>query len=323
MSKILLKVNNMKVSLNNSNRSLQIIRGFDMQINEGEIVGVLGESGSGKTVSSSMIAQIYDADEGNIDNGEVIFKGTNLVSLNETEMNKIRGRQISYIFQNPSSALNPYKKVGKQLEDLMKIHDLECSKSFILDAMTEVGLTGVETVYDMFPFQLSGGQNQRIMICQSILCKPDLLIADEPTSSIDAMLRKKILNLLKEINHKYNMAIIFITHDFDVAKYLCDRLIIMYGGLVVEEGSIKDILINPKHPYTEELIKCAGSLDRREEYLYSLGGSPPIPAEFKDECPFYNRCKYKVSSCSEQIPEMIITEYGKARCPVRFNKEVV
>ncbi len=184
--------------------------------------------------------------------------------------------------------------------------------------MIEVGLTDVETVYDMFPFQLSGGQNQRIMICQSILCKPDLLIADEPTSSIDAMLRKKILKLLKEINKKYNMAIIFITHDFDVAKYLCDRLIIMYGGLVVEEGSIKDIFVNPMHPYTEELIKCAGSLDSREEYLYSLDGSPPIPAEFKNECPFYDRCKYRVKSCSVEIPKIIETKLGKTRCPVRF-----
>ncbi len=319
----LLEIKNMKVSLYNGDKSLQIIRGFNLTLNSGEIVGVLGESGSGKTVSSSMIARIYSPIEGKIDSGTIKFKGTDLATLNENEMNKIRGKQISYIFQNPSKALNPYKKVGKQLEDLMQTHDLEYTKSIILNAMEEVGLTGVEIVYDMFPFQLSGGQNQRIMICQSILCKPDLLIADEPTSSIDAMLRKKILNLLIKINKKYNMAIIFITHDFDVAKYLCDRLLIMYGGLVVEEGKIGDIFANPMHPYTEELIKCASSLDTKEEYLYSLEGSPPIPTEFKDECPFYSRCKYRVPSCNEQIPEMIITEHGKTRCPVRFNKEVI
>lgn len=321
MSEVLLKIKNMKVSLNNSNRLLQIIRGFDLEINEGEVIGILGESGSGKTVSSSMIAQIYGSDESNIDSGEIIYKGTNLVDLNEIEMNKIRGKQISYIFQNPSNALNPYKKVGKQLEDLMKTHDLKFTKTLILNAMEEVGLTGVDTVYDMFPFQLSGGQNQRIMICQSILCKPELLIADEPTSSIDAMLRKKILDLLITINRKYNMAVIFITHDFDVAKYLCDRLVIMYGGLVVEEGSIKDIFNKPQHPYTEELIKCASSLDTREEFLYSLEGSPLIPADFKDECPFYYRCRYRVNSCKDSIPEMIITEKGKTRCPVRNKKE--
>ena len=321
MSENLIEIKNMKVSLYNGDDSLQIIREFNLQLNSGEIVGVLGESGSGKTVSSSMIARIYGANEGKIDSGTIMFKGTDLATLSENEMNKIRGKQISYIFQNPSKALNPYKKVGKQLEDLMKTHNIECSKKLILNAMEEVGLTGVETVYDMFPFQLSGGQNQRIMICQSILSKPELLIADEPTSSIDAMLRKKILDLLIKINHKYNMAIIFITHDFDVAKYLCERLVIMYGGLVVEEGKIEDIFAKPQHPYTEELIKCAGSLDTKEEYLYSLEGNPPIPAEFEDECPFYNRCKYKVSSCRKQIPEMIITEHGKTRCPVRFNKE--
>lgn len=323
MNKNLLEIKNMKVSLYNGDKSLKIIRGFNLTLNSGEIVGVLGESGSGKTVSSSMIARIYSPLEGKIDNGSIFFKGVDLANLNEVEMNKIRGKQISYIFQNPSNALNPYKKVGKQLEDLMKTHDLEYSKSLILNVMEEVGLTGVEIVYDMFPFQLSGGQNQRIMICQSILCKPDLLIADEPTSSIDAMLRKKILDLLIKINKKYNMAIIFITHDFDVAKYLCDRLLIMYGGLVVEEGKIENIFANPMHPYTEELIKCASSLDTKEEYLYSLEGSPPIPAEFKDECPFISRCKYKVSSCSEQIPEIIITEQGKTRCPVRLNKGVI
>jgi len=321
MSEKLLEIKNMKVSLHNGDKLLQIIRGFDLQLNSGEIVGVLGESGSGKTVASSMIARIYGSDEGSIDNGSVIFKGTELTELNESDMNKIRGKQISYIFQNPSQALNPYKKVGKQLEDLMKVHGFEYSKNLILSSMKEVGLTGVETVYDMFPFQLSGGQNQRIMICQSILCKPELLIADEPTSSIDAMLRKKILDLLIKINHKYNMAIIFITHDFDVAKYLCNRLVIMYGGLVVEEGKIEDIFANPQHPYTEELIKCAGSMDTKEEYLYSLDGSPPIPVEFKDECPFYNRCRYRIPSCKDRIPEVITTEHGKTRCSVRFDKE--
>ena len=320
MTANLLEIKSMKVTLGSGDKSLRIIRGFDLQMKAGEIVGILGESGSGKTVSSNMIARIYGKDEGRIDSGEIIFKGRDIAKLNEKKMNSIRGRQISYIFQNPSQALNPYTRIGRQLENLMETHGLKYSKDLIMDTMREVGLSGVGTIYDMFPFQLSGGQNQRIMICQSILCRPDLLIADEPTSSIDAMLRKKILDLLISINKKYKMAIIFITHDFDVAKYLCERLVIMYGGLVVEEGEISRILRRPLHPYTEELIKCAGSLDTQTEYLYSLEGSPPIPSEFTNECPFYNRCRYRKASCREGIPGLIDTGYGKSRCPVRFGK---
>ncbi len=320
MTEYLLEIKNMKVTLGSGDKALRIIRGFDLCMNKGEIVGILGESGSGKTVSSNMIARIYGNDEGRIDSGEIIFKGQDITKFNDKEMNNIRGRQISYIFQNPSQALNPYKRVGKQLEDLMKTHGLEYTKELILEAMAEVGLDRADTVYDMFPFQLSGGQNQRIMICQSILCRPDLLIADEPTSSIDAMLRKKILDLLIGINKKYGMAIIFITHDFDVAKYLCGRLVIMYGGIVVEEGELRRLLNSPMHPYTEELIRCAGSLDTQAEYLYSLEGSPPIPAEFKDECPFYERCRYRVPSCRDSMPEMIESSHGKTRCPVRLGK---
>jgi len=213
-------------------------------------------------------------------------------------------------------SLNPYKKIGRQLEDFLKTHDMEFNREKIIESLEVVGINRPETVLEMFPFQLSGGQNQRIMICQSILTSPDLLIADEPTSSIDAMLRKKILSLLKDINRKYKMAIILITHDFDVAKYLCSKLVIMYGGLVVEKGPMERILERPMHPYTDELIKCASSLDSGESKLYSLEGSPLVPSDFKDECPFYARCRYRKDSCRKGIPEMIEIPGGGTRCPV-------
>ena len=247
----LLNVNNLTVSMRSGNSSLKIIRGFELSLSKGEIVGILGESGSGKTVSSNMLARIYDTDDGTIDSGSILFLGDDIRLMGEDSLSDIRGKKISYIFQNPSQSLNPYKKTGRQLENLLKVHKLKSSKKIILNAMREVGLEKPELVYDMYPFQLSGGQNQRIMICQCILMKPDLLIADEPTSSIDAMLRKKILDLLISMNKKYGTSIIFITHDFDVARYLCSRLVIMYGGLVVEEGNIDDILFNPMHPYTK------------------------------------------------------------------------
>jgi peptide/nickel transport system ATP-binding protein len=312
----LLKINNLEVSFKKGKNPVKIIRGFDLLLEKGEIVGVIGESGSGKTVSSRMIAGLFEKDESSLDAGNIIFKGKNLSELDEKEMNRIRGREISYVFQNPAMSLNPYKKIGKQLEDFLDTHSIEYSKDSILKTLGEVGISRPETVMEMYPFQLSGGQNQRIMICQAILGKPDLLIADEPTTAIDAMLRKKVLDILIDINKKYGMAILLITHNFDVAKYICDKLVIMYGGLVVEQGPLKRLLENPMHPYTDELIKCASSLDSRESRLYSLEGSPLAPSYFKDECPFYERCKYREASCTDRIPDVIEISGGSTRCPV-------
>jgi oligopeptide/dipeptide ABC transporter ATP-binding protein len=313
MSDKLLQVNNLKVSYFTEGQSLSIIRGFDLSLSKGEIVGILGESGSGKTVSMSAILRLFGDDEGSIDQGEVLFEGEDLTRLNEKRLREIRGRRIACIFQNPAEALHPYKRIGRQIEDSLKVHGIDCSKEDIIKALVEVGLGDAETVYHMFPSQLSGGQNQRVMIAQCIISRPDLLIADEPTSSIDASLRKRILDLFLYINRKYRLSVIFITHDFDIAEYLCDRLVIMYGGLSIEDGAKKDIFRAPLHPYTEELIKCARSMDSRSEVLYSLEGTPPSPREFKDQCPFYDRCRLRREECLK-IPDYIEIEGRKARC---------
>ena len=167
------------------------------------------------------------------------------MKLSEKEFRRIRGKNISYIFQNAADSLNPYRKVGKQIEEALKAHGLKSSKDMILEIMESVGIDEASLIYNMYPFQLSGGQCQRVMIVIGIICKPQLLIADEPTSSIDASLRKKVLRLLKDINDKYGTSIIIITHDFDVARFLCDKVTIMYGGLVMEQGSMEAILEIP------------------------------------------------------------------------------
>lgn len=315
----IIEVTDLKVSFYHEDGKVQVVRGFDMSLDKGEIVGILGESGSGKTVSATSILKLEEDDIGTIDSGEVIFKGTSLLGLSEDELKKIRGNNISYIFQNASSALNPYKVIGKQLTEVLKNHKLPYSKEIVLNALEEVGIEDAETVYGMYPFQLSGGQNQRIMIAQCIISKPDLLIADEPTSSIDASLRKIVLDLLKEISRKTNMSVIIITHDFDVAQYMCDRLVIMYGGLVVEEGSIDEIFKDPFHPYTKELILCAGSISRGDEIVYTLEGSHPTPFEFGNECPFENRCKLKLPECTSEIPRTLKIGNRKVRC-IRFER---
>ncbi len=310
----LLTISNLKISFKNGKEYLQVVRGVGFEVNAGEIIGILGESGSGKTVSSNAIVGLIDSEEGRIDSGEIIFKGSNLLSLKEKEIRMIRGKEISYIFQNPTDSLNPYKKVGKQIKEALKIHGLEYTREKVRKTMLDVGIDNVDLIYDMYPFQLSGGQCQRIMIAMGIICNPDLIIADEPTSSIDASLRKKILKLLQSINEKYGSSIIIITHDFDVAKFLCDKVIIMYGGLVMEQGDIQSLLERPLHPYTKELMRCVNTLDNSEEELYTLEGSPPNPTEFKQECPFYNRCKQRSLQCKKGIPELTEVDSRKVRC---------
>jgi oligopeptide/dipeptide ABC transporter ATP-binding protein len=254
-----------------------------------------------------------------VDSGQAVFRGRDLLKLSEKELKSIRGREISYIFQNSSAALSPYKKIGKQLEEVLKTHGLPQSKEHILKTLEEVGLEDGERIYDMYPFQLSGGQNQRIMIAQCIICSPNLLIADEPTSSIDASLQKTILDLLRDIATRNRMSVIIITHDFGVARYLCDRLMVMYGGLVLEEGTIDDILSSPLHPYTKELIRCAQSLARDDNTMYTIEGSPPTPDQFREECPFYSRCKLREDACLDGIPERIHVDGRKVRC-IKYEK---
>jgi len=314
MSGNLMEVKNLKVSMYSDDASLTVIRGFDIALNRGEIVGILGESGSGKTVSTSSVIRLFEPYEARIDGGSILFENEELIDKSEKQLSKLRGKRISYIFQNPTLALHPYKRIGKQLNSFMKAQGAAFSKEVVLSALREAGIGDPEIVYDKHPLQLSAGQNQRIMIAQSILCMPDLIIADEPTSSIDASLRKKILDLFLQINKKYRVSIIVITHDFDIVKYLCSKVVVMYGGLNVEYGSINDVLARPLHPYTEELIKCAESLDKKEEKLYSLEGEPLIPAEFKDICPFYERCRYRNSECRSKIPDMVEVGDRLVRC---------
>jgi len=311
----LLKINNLAISFPYGKSQLQVVRGVDLEVIQGEVVGILGESGSGKTVTASSIIGLTKDEAGSIDSGEILFKGENIVAMSEQDLQRLRGKEIAYIFQDPVGSLNPYRKVGKQIDEALKIHHLPCSKQRVLQIMQDVGLDEAETIYNMFPSQLSGGQCQRILIASAIACKPDLLIADEPISAIDASLQKKVLELLKDISKKYGTAIIMITHDFAVVKYLCDRVVVMYGGLVMETGTVKDILKNPLHPYTLELLKCVDSLNNRDERLYTLEGRALSPSEYIGGCTFYTRCIYKTRNCENEVPQLLNRPGGRqVRC---------
>ncbi|MBL4931388.1 ABC transporter ATP-binding protein [Clostridium paridis] len=310
----ILNISGLMLSFKANNGFVQVIRGVDIQLNKGEILGILGESGSGKTVTASSVLRLTQDSDLKIDSGSIIFDNAELTKLREKDMREIRGKRISYIFQDASAALTPYKKVGKQLREVLKVHGESNDKNRIIAAMRKVGIDNAEIVYNMFPWQLSGGLCQRVLITMSTLCSPEIIIADEPTAAIDASLQKKVLDLLKDINIKDESSIIIITHDFDVVRYICSRVVVMYGGLVMEEGSTKDILNKPLHPYTKELIRCVESLDNNDKELYSLIGKAPSPDEFKDQCPFYDRCKYKSSRCLEGIPKVRNIDGRRVRC---------
>lgn len=299
----LLRIEGLKVSFKVGHADLQVVRGLDLQVDKGEIVGILGESGSGKTVSVSSILGLLEFEGGRIEAGRILYEGNDVLALKERERRRIRGKEIAYIFQNPLEALNPYRKIGEQIKEALQTHALPWSKTQILDALRDVGMDQADIAYDMYPRQLSGGQCQRIMIAMGLVCRPKLIIADEATSAIDSSLQRKILALLQRINETYQTSVIVITHDFDVARYLCQRLVIMYGGLVMEEGG-REILQAPLHPYTRELLRCAESLDRAEARLYTLTGRAPNAAEFAEECPFYGRCPEHEASCRQGIPEL-------------------
>jgi len=313
--KEILKVEGLKVSFEYDGKSIQVVRGVDLEVKSGEIIGIIGESGSGKTVLATSINGIVKDENGNIEGGKILYKDEDILEFNEKKLRTLRGKDIAYVFQDYYAALNPYKRVGKQVGEALKAHKRECSKEIILNGMRAAGIDNPEVIYNMYPSQLSGGQCQRVMIAMCTIASPEILIADEPTTAIDASLKKKVLELLKEINQSLNTTIVIITHDFDVAKYLCERVIVMYGGLVMEEGPIEEVINNPLHPYTEELLNCVRSLNNNEEKLYMLEGVAPAPKEFKNQCPFYDRCKSKADICTKDIPQM--TSRGdnrKVRC---------
>ncbi len=310
----ILEVNNLHFSFYTDQGDLQVVRGFDMDITNGEIVGILGESGSGKSVSAMNLLRLFNEEEGHVDKGTVFFKGQNLLEKSEKEMAGIRGKEIAFVFQNPTAAFNPYKRIGNQIKGALLRHKIPFHKGSIMDALEEVGLEDAYSILQRYPSQLSGGQNQRIMIAMCILLRPDLIIADEPTSGIDAAMKKVVLDILKHLCKKYGMALMMITHDFEAAEYLCDRLIIMYGGLTVEDGKTAELLKKARHPYTQALISCTQSLANDDKLLYVLEGTALSPKDFSLACPFAARCSYVRDRCSKGLPS-VEEDYGRRyRC---------
>lgn len=316
MNTQLLEVKNLQTHFDTPDGIVRAVDEVSFNINPGETVGLVGESGCGKSVTSLSIMRLLP-DTARL-YGEVLFEGENLLKKSQRQMRKIRGNDISMIFQEPMTALNPVYTIGDQISESLRLHQsLSKKQSFkkAVEYLEMVGIPSPERRADEYPHQLSGGMQQRAMIAMALSCNPKLLIADEPTTALDVTIQAQILELMKELKEKLSTAIIMITHDLAVIAEMCERVIVMYSGRVVEMAAISELFNSPHHPYTEGLIKSIPKLHEKTEFLYEIKGAVPNPLNAPAGCKFHNRCEYADDKCRDYEPELVQMEEGRfARC---------
>ena len=283
-------------------------------LNEGDTLGVVGESGCGKSVHALSIMRLIPTPPGRIEHGEVLFRGRNLLELREDDMRRVRGAEIAMIFQDPMTSLNPVKTVGFQIMETLILHqnmDKGQARARTEELLTMVGIPGARDCVDDYPHQFSGGMRQRAMIAMGLSCNPSLLIADEPTTALDVTIQAQIVELVKQLQHKIGMAVIWITHDLGVIAGLAQRVNVMYAGKIVESGPVKSIYGDPHHPYTLGLLQSLPSHGtRKNERLFSIAGEPPDLVDLPAGCAFAPRCKYVVPRCLKEVPPLEEVGYG-------------
>lgn len=315
----MLDVRNLEVTFPSRSGSVFAVRRVSFTVQAGETLGIVGESGSGKTVTAHSLVALNPPCE---TKGEILFDGRNLLDLTPKEMESVRGRDISIVFQNPMTSLNPLMPIGKQIAEGM-IHHQGASKSVAREQTLEMlHLVGIDPCRaGVYPHQLSGGMRQRVMIAIALACRPKLLIADEPTTALDVTTQRQILDLMKDLQHRFHMGLIFITHNLKIIEGLCDRVAVMYAGKIVEEGAVRDVFSSPQHPYTEALLAAlpkAGGL--RSKPLQAIHGRPPNMHCPPQGCAFWPRCPDAMNICSNREPDDTILEPGVAFTCWKRNK---
>ena len=318
MSRRILELKDVKTSFYTHLGEVQAVRGVSFTLDKGEALGIVGESGSGKSVTSMSIMKLVQY-PGKVKEGQILFKGEDLVPKNKKEMMDIRGDEIAMIFQDPMTSLNPVYTIGDQImEATIKHQGLSKAEARekAIEMLRLVGIPSPEVRLDNYPHEFSGGMRQRAMIAIALSCQPDLLIADEPTTALDVTIQAQILELMKDIKDKLDTAIILITHDLGVVADVCSRIIVMYGGLIMEEGTAEEIFYEPKHPYTMGLLKSIPRLDLAEKQrLVPIPGTPPDLLKPPVGCPFASRCPYAMNICLERMPEYTVSPTGhRAAC---------
>ncbi|HSW72675.1 MAG TPA: ABC transporter ATP-binding protein [Chlamydiales bacterium] len=301
------EIKNLTVSYLQKRREVEALRNFNLSLSKGEIVGIVGESGSGKSTSMDAIMGLLPQ-SARIKSGEVYLEGEEISS----KICKIRGKKISMIFQDPTKSLNPVMRIGKQIEEGFATPK---PKQRVLDLLRKVGITDPETRYDQYPYELSGGMCQRVFIAIALAASPKILIADEPTTALDATIQEQILSLLKEIQVQEKMSMIIISHDLNVIKSICHRMLVLYAGQIVEEGRVQEVLQNPLHPYTQALLEATPSFAlKNNRKLKAIHGSPPSLSPPPIGCPFHERCPYAVKICSSPPPLITTQNLQKYSC---------
>ncbi len=317
MEKIL-EINNLNVGFDTGSGHVEAVRGVSFSVSKGECLGIVGESGSGKSVTSMSILRLL-ADTGRITDGTILFEGEDLVKVNTKRIREIRGNKISMIFQDPMTSLNPLIPMGKQVEEMIWSHNRSLSKEELrkegLDLFNLVRIPEVEKRYASYPHEFSGGMRQRVMIAMALACHPDLLIADEPTTALDVTIQDQIIKLLRSLQDEFGMSIMFITHDLGVVAEICTRVIVMYGGLIMEEAPIEEIFESPHHPYTMGLLGSIPDVENTEKRLTPIPGSPPDMTNPPKGCPFAPRCSFARCICRDERPPYTkVNENHRSMC---------
>lgn len=322
----LLEVKNLSVSFKTYLGKVQAVRRISFAIEKGETVAIVGESGCGKSVTAQAIMRLIPSPPGMIEGGEIYFDDKNLLQKSKKEMEHIRGSEMGMIFQDPMTSLNPTMRVGKQIiEGIIKHRRLKLNeaRTRAIEILRLVGISDPEKRMDQYPHEFSGGMRQRAIIAISLACNPKLLIADEPTTALDVTIQAQILELMKEIQAKMETSIILITHDLGIVAGICDRVIVMYGGEIMETGTIDQIYSTPRHPYTHGLLRSVPRLDmNKEKELIPIYGTPPNLLNPPKGCPFCARCEYAMRICNEQPPPLeSVAKHHQVACWLKKKEE--
>ncbi len=301
----LLRIRDLVVEYDTDEDVVQAVNHIDLQLGKGETLGLVGETGAGKTTIAKAILRILPDPPSRVKAGEIYFEGKDILKLSEGKMRKIRGNKIAMIFQDPMTALNPIETVGSQIAEAIGLHE-KLSKAEVqkraVDMLEMVGIPGER--YGEYPHQFSGGMKQRVVIAMALACRPELLLADEPTTALDVTIQAQVLDMMESLKEKLNTSMILITHDLGIVAGMCDRVAVVYAGEIVEQGTTEEVFDFPGHPYTLGLFQSLPRLDSTEKRLKPINGLMPDPTNLPEGCKFYDRCPYACEKCKEKEPEM-------------------
>lgn len=324
--KEVLKIEDLSISFYTPVGEVKAVDSINYTLHENEIMGIVGESGSGKSVESYGIMGLLQ-EPGKVKSGKILYKGENVLDYDKNKMSEFRGAKCSVIFQNPMTCLNPVYTIGNQLMEALLVHK-KCSKDEAyqkaVDMLDSVGISNPKRRMKQYPHELSGGMRQRVMIGMGLICEPDILIADEPTTALDVTIQAQILELIKEFQNKSKMSVIFITHNLAVVAQICDTVSVMYAGRIVEQGSVEEIFYNPKHPYTKGLLKSMPRIDSKEQVrLESIKGTPVDMLNPPEGCGFSTRCEHCMNICLKKEPPMLEMGNGhRSKCFLHIKESI-